>query len=924
MSQVNRKRYWKSLQDKAGRLDEKAIHEFPQGATQAPSHVDRRDFFKIMGASLSLAGLTGCGFRKPEQEIFPYVAMPEELIPGRALFYATSMAIGSDVTGLLVESHEGRPTKIEGNPAHPQSLGKTNHWHQASVLDLYDPDRLQKPKVEGKVKSKTELISLLKAKNLSKGQAILHETLPSPTFKRLLAELKRKNPGLSIYKYDSVNRDNIASGIMLASGERQLPLYSAKKASIVVGFGMGIGLLGDGNVANSLEVTSRRAPESKAGMNRIYAVESGFSPLGGLADHRIQVRHLEIKYVLGALVVELEKKGMKIPIPTQVRGSFNAFAGRAAAIIDPGVIKAMASDLLKHKSRSLVCAGPSQPSTLHAIVYALNHALRNNGHTVSYQGQEGTSSLESIRALCEGIDSGDIRDLFILGGNPVYAAPADMHFAEKLKKINATYLTSHENETSALTKTLIPKSHYLESWGDLESLDGTLSPVQPLISPIYESLSEIELLAVLNGESPDGHKSIQKTHGLSAFSWRKWLHEGVGLKGRAPVSGAAAKLNDFSTHFIKEWGTKPVSQKEKELVFCPDFSVYDGRFSNNGWLQEMPDPVSKLTWDNALFVSPLTAENDGVKSGDLVSIRSGKKALEVVVDILPGLAKNSYLLHLGYGTQYGRVGKAVGYRAESLRTTANLDAILGIAIEKSAKRAKLANVQNHNHLAPDDFGMEERPLYLETNKKVLEKGFSALRKQEGFNKLVAEKDADGNERAFGSGSLRSLWKEREYNEDMADYQWGMTIDLSKCTACGTCTLACQAENNIPIVGKEQVLKGREMHWIRVDRYFAGDVEKPDYGVQPVTCQQCENAPCEQVCPVAATVHSKEGLNDMVYNRCIGTRYCSNNCPYKVRRFNFLIINRKILKPWTKNESISLTISKNRLRPFKCSLILMSR
>ena len=891
------KQYWRTLEELAGDPEfEELLHrEFPR---QAPSDwddgVDRRDFLKLMAASLAFAGLSGCG-RTPEQYVVPYVKQPDGLTLGKPRFYATAMPFGGDAIGLLVESHEGRPTKIEGNPDHPSSLGATNVFSQASVLNLYDPDRAQTVTKFGEiqtwslfVESAQAIAAGMRATN-GAGFRILTGIITSPTLAAQIGSLLTLFPKAKWHQWEPAVGDGTREGAKLALGSYLNTVYRPERADVILSLDSDFLGSGPGHIRYAREFSRRRklnGPNDT--INRLYVVEPTPSVTGATADHRLPLRASGVEVFARALAGKLGLGGLA------------TLPGKDGDWLD-----AVAKDLQKHKGASLVVAGEHQPAEVHALAHAINAALGNVGTTLYYTEPveaHPVNNLESLRELCSDIYDGKVETLLILGVNPVYTAPHDFDFASKIKfdenkkrKLvkNTIYVGSHFDETAELCDWHVAESHYLETWGDARAFDGTVSMIQPLIAPLYHTHSPREVLAAF-GEKPglsdydalrDHLKAANPSADFEKF-WRKTLNDGV-VAGSAfaPVS-AISKLGGDDLPAIKTTSTTDI-----EFIFRPDPCVYDGRFANNGWLQELPKPVTKLTWDNAALVSPKTAES--LQLAHNVAWRGGEhgKIYSNVIDIslsnskvtaaawtLPGQADGVVVLPLGYGRKRaGYTGTNKGFNAYAVRTSDALwtASAPASAIRKTGDDYPLACTQYH-------FNMEGR--------QILATGtLEEYRKNPNF----------ANEQAELPPKELSLYKgEAEYPYDRD--KWAMAIDLNKCNGCNACVVACQSENNIAVVGKDQVMRGREMHWIRIDRYYekakspTGDPSSYDESLfnpqtyfQPVPCQQCENAPCEQVCPVGATAHSAEGLNDMTYNRCIGTRYCSNNCPYKVRRFNFL-------------------------------------
>jgi molybdopterin-containing oxidoreductase family iron-sulfur binding subunit len=871
---MSEKHYWRSSAELEGSKEFEKFHhrEFQEGASELEDGVTRRNFLKLMGASIAFATASGCAIRKPVQKIRPYAQMPEHVTVGKSVYYATSFSYGEEVVGLLAESSEGRPTKLEGNPLHPESLGKTNHIQQASVLDLYDPDRLQSVLKSGKPVEASEvsavfsgISSQLKKSNGSQ-VAVLMETSVSQTDHRLLSVLQSKFPGVSIYRYDGVNRDTITQGLYSVTGQYVSPRYNFETADVVVSFDADFLGASVSNVRHVNEYAKRRDPDESK-MNRLYAFEQSFSVTGAKADHRFKLKTSEVEKVVWKVASRIIST-VGGAVSADMKNKL-AQAAKLNVSVEDSVVSAIVKDVLSSKGKSILLAGPSQPESVHGLLFIVNQLLNNNGKTIQYPAlpfassdSVRKSSLDSIKELAAKVKKGAVKTVVALGGNPLYAAPSDLNLKEAFKSVNLVHVSTHMNDTAKLANVVIPRSHYLEAWSDAVALDGTKSIVQPLIKRLYDSYTDAEVIARLLGSSKSDYTLVRDTfrsNGLES-KWKKWLHDGVVSIGKSSSvpslqdNGFSAALNDS----IKK--SKSSDSDSLEVSFKPSYALYDGRFSNNGWLQELPDPITKLTWDNAAYVSPKTAKSLKLKTNDLVTVTVGKNKVESVVFVLPGHAENSLTLTLGYGhSSFGRIGEGKGFDVTPLRTATSFSYAQGVSLVKKKGSYELASTQNHG-------SMEGRPHYREADLQYYK-----------HNKDFAKDNGEYHP------PLKSLFHERPYD---TGYQWGMAIDLTKCVGCNACLVACQSENNIPIVGKEEVLNGREMHWIRIDRYFEGDEDNPRVVDQPVTCLHCENAPCEQVCPVAATVHSEEGTNDMAYNRCIGTRYCSDNCPVKVRRFNF--------------------------------------
>jgi molybdopterin-containing oxidoreductase family iron-sulfur binding subunit len=889
------KQYWRTLEELAEDPEfEELLHrEFPRLApSEWDEGVDRRDFLKLMAASLALAGLSGCG-RTPEQHIVPYVKQPDGLILGKPQFYATVMPFGADAIGLLVESHEGRPTKIEGNPDHPSSLGATNAFAQASVLNLYDPDRAQTPTKFGEIHTWAEFQNSAQAiaagVKLADGAGfrILTGIVTSPSLAAQIQSVLARYPKAKWHQWEPAVSDGAREGAKLAFGNYVNMVCRPEKADVILSLDSDFLGSGPGHIRYAREFSRRRKLNGVADkMNRLYVVEPTPSVTGATADHRLPLRASEVGLFARALAGKL---GL---------GTSAALPSDAQKWLD-----AVAKDLQTDKGKSLVVAGEQQSAEVHALAHAINAALGNVGTTLYYTEPVEAypvNHLESLRELCDDIKTGKVETLVILGVNPVYTAPHDFEFASligfdkktKSKKVkNTICVSSHFDETAELCDWHVAESHFLETWGDARAFDGTVSVIQPLIVPLYRTHSAREVLAAFSDKPGVTDYDALRERLKAAYPsgefekfWRKTLNDGLVVGSAFPPSAVSAKFSPGSLPAVKA-----ASSDELEFIFRPDPCVYDGRFANNGWLQELAKPVTKLTWDNAALVSPKTAEK--YKITHEVGARGGEhgKIYSNVIDIelsnskvtaaawrLPGQADGVVVLPLGYGRKRaGYTGTNKGFNAYAVRSSTALWAAMGGKISKTGDDYPLACTQYH-------FNMEGR--------QILATGtLEEYKKNPGF----AHDDEENKEK---TKQQLSLYKEYAY----PGYAWGMAIDLNSCNGCNACVVACQSENNIPVVGKDQVMRGREMHWIRIDRYYQkahsatndpstydDSLYNPETFFQPVPCQQCENAPCEQVCPVEATAHSAEGLNDMTYNRCVGTRYCSNNCPYKVRRFNFL-------------------------------------
>ena len=813
--------------------------EFPFVATLGPSEVDRRQFVKLMGASIALAGLTGC-VRRSAEKIVPYAVAPEIAVPGRPEYYATAMPVEGFARGIVVESHLGRPTKIEGNADHPESMGATDAMTQAAILSLYDPDRSRGPRQKSKAttwatfdsewaKQRAALLAIQ-----GKGLALLLEPTTSPTVRRELQLILGKLPQARWYQHTPLAGYDI---------DGRQPDYDFAAADVVFTIGSDCFYRHPAALRYGRAFASRRRVENgRARMNRFYALESTPSVTGMLADFRLPAAPDRMRVVLDALAQAITHDA---PPP--------------AGGLSPDEVQfvlTLAADLRRFAPAVLCVAGPEEDADIQRWVLALNARFGAIGKSVrllpSQRSDMDKTSAGDLTALGGSISRGEVTHLIIFGSNPAYTAPADLGFAGLLGKVPFTvHHGGHVDETAVLCSWHLPESHWLENWSDLRAYDGTASILQPLIDPLYDARGGLELLRQVT--AAPGAKAYdlvretwQQNHGGSDFDlhWSRWLNAGV-------VDGSAARAVDGpSTDGSFPTLTQSATEPLPVLILQPDATIGDGRWANNAWLQELPKPLTTLVWDNAALVSPTFAAKLAIARGDLLTLSVGPRSVDAAAWIMPGQAEDCVTLSLGYGrTAAGTVGNGHGFNAYRLRAGAALWHQPGLKVTKTGSRHPLVTTQQQ-------FAMEGRDLV-----------------------RVVAPDALSVPAPAASPTLYPPWKS-------GGYAWGMSIDLSTCLGCSACVVACQAENNIPVVGKDQVARGRQMHWIRVDTYFSGNPANPSVVHQPVPCMQCENAPCELVCPVGATVHSSEGLNDMVYNRCVGTRYCSNNCPYKVRRFNF--------------------------------------
>lgn len=932
----NGKDYWRSVEEfvDAPEFEEFVQREYPSQAEEWDSSLSRRNFIKVMGASLALAGLSGCVIQ-PAEKIVPYVIQPENFVPGTPLFYATAMQLGGVAVGLLAEAYDGRPIKIEGNPQHPGSLGATDSFAQASILGMYDPDRSQQVIFRGTASNWQNFMREARTaidQNRADGGAgvrFLTETVTSPTLIAQFRQIASELPNSRWIQYEPVNEDNAMAGARMAFGSPVHTIYKFDEADRVLSLDADI--FSKFNVRYIKDYSRRRAyNEQQPSLNRLYVAESTLTITGAKADHRLAVKPSQITEIAKAVAAAVGVGGA-------------APAGLSAEAME--WVSVMVRDLQGSRGRSIVVPGDNQPPVVHALAHAINGALGNVGQTVVYTEPlspfADRTQVEQLRELVADIDAGRVRMLVILGGNPVYNTPADLKFTEdRLKDIPfRIHLSEYLDETSELCHWHIPQKHFLEMWSDARAFDGTISIVQPLINPLYGGKSAHEVLQVFMRENydmsdlnivkqywqnqglntavkpaataPASNNMIEQTAPASNTSsrtfivsptteqsqnmttaanfedsWRKIVHDGF-----IPNSALPARTVSANTAFLSQPINPPAPAGSLEISILPDPCVYDGRFANNGWLQELPNPLTKITWDNVALISPRTAARLGLNNAagkyndfaggempipfinskggnqfsDLVKVRANGLEIgeNVPIWIAPGQPDDVVTLYLGYGRRRaGRVGTGLGYNAYDIRRSDAMNFSMG-ELGESLGQTTIASTQIH-------FNMEGRDLLLVW---------------EAEDVIAQGKKRQDKEKKY-AGYDKSMYPRYEYN----GYKWGMTIDLNNCVGCNACVVACQSENNIPVVGKEQVERSREMHWLRIDTYFGGDDINNPQGphFQPVLCQQCELAPCEVVCPVHATVHSAEGLNDMVYNRCVGTRYCSNNCPYKVRRFNFML------------------------------------
>ncbi|HVJ85713.1 MAG TPA: 4Fe-4S dicluster domain-containing protein [Caulifigura sp.] len=858
---------WRTLTDIHPELpiiDPPVNHQFDLVKLRAG--FDRRHFLEVMGASLALAGASGCR-PQPTETIVPYSKLPEQIVPGRPLFFATTFSECGRTVGLLVESHEGRPTKVEGNPSHPASLGATDAISQAAILSLYDPDRSQGIKRIDEISTWENFLADLR--DALRGQAglqgagfrILTEAVNSPTLGRQIKELLAQYPNAKWHQYQPGHADGAFQAQQKAFGRAVSVVPHFDKADVVVSLG-GDFLGGmNGSVAFTRQFMSRRdLSAGQKGMNRLYLAETSVSTTGTIADHRLPITPSQLVSVAQLIASQL---GVKELEPVK-KADLPAFA--------PDWINAVVEDLKSHQGTSLVVAGDNASWQVQLVAILLNEALGNVGKTVDYIDPVEVEPVDhgaSLADLYGDMTAGKVEVLLIVGANPVYTAPADFDFKKALKNVKrlVAQLSPYEDETSPYCHWHLPQTHFFESWSDAKAFDGTASIVQPLIAPLFDGVSPHDFLSAATGKTVvPSYDAVRETWkslgGATGFenAWKTAIHDGLIPDTAAKPVSVTAKVAAEDAVALQTAAAAP--KDAFEVVFGLDPNILDGRFANNGWLQELPKPWTRLTWDNAALISPATMTQKKLREGDLVELTLKKRKVVAPVWPTPGHPDGAVTLHFGYGRKAGgKLASKFGFDAYALRTRDGLSSASGLTLRAAGGRERLACTQTHHSLEGRDI---VRTLTLEEF-------------------IGGKTGAPEHSHDFGKKPESLYGEEWQYN----DRAWGMVIDQSRCVGCNACVLACQSENNIPVVGKSGVLMGREMHWLRIDRYFSGAEDNPQVLQQPMMCQHCEHAPCEVVCPVEATTHSPEGLNEMTYNRCVGTRYCSNNCPYKTRRFNFL-------------------------------------
>ncbi len=883
----NEDRLWRSWNERenAPELKAQTQREFAPEAAPHSDFVSRRQFLKLMGASLAMAGLSACGY-KPQGPIIARAKIPEEALPGESLYYATAVMLSGYAKGVLARVYEGRPIKLEGNELHPASLGATDAFTQAEILNLYDPDRSQSLLKFGQIQTWTaftgELMQQLALQQAKQGAGIrlLTGLITSPSLAAQIQAFLKAYPKAKWYQWEAVNNDNLYAGTRMAFGEFLNPIYRLRQAKVILALDSDFLYMGPAAVRYAREFADgRRVRQNQRAMNRLYVAEPMPTVTGFTADHRLPILSSRIALLTAAIA-----RAINAPIQINATGQLTPDEQKWAEVV--------ARDLMAHRGESVVIVGEAQPPEVHAIAFAINAALGNLGKTIVFTAPpeaRPTLCTEDIRTLAKEMEAGQVEVLIMLGVNPAYDAPADLNLAELIPKVPfSVHLSRYTDETSALCVWHIPESHPFETWGDARAFDGTVTIQQPLIFPLYPNTrSALELMATLNGQGGKQPFELVQSHWKSAkivpdaqfdAFWRKSVHDGIMARTALPVKTVALRTNLSVNLPASE--TRPL-----ELRFAPDPTLYDGRYANNTWLQELPKPVSRICWDNLAFMSLKTARELGVvgsekyafvhDSAPLIQIRVNGRTLIAAAYPIPGHVDNAITLHLGYGrTRAGSNGSGTGFNAGALRTTSTMWFTSGAEATTTGQRYPVARTEEHHLIEHEQLdSLHHRPVML----------IGTLKEFNDDPHLTHKRHGE-------SGELPSMYRGYKYdrykNPSNYRYAWAMVIDPTVCTGCSACVTACQAENNIPVVGKTEVIRQREMFWLRIDRYFKGSPENPRTYQLPVPCMHCENAPCELVCPVAATVHSEEGLNQMVYNRCVGTRYCSNNCPYKVRRFNF--------------------------------------
>jgi molybdopterin-containing oxidoreductase family iron-sulfur binding subunit len=934
-----RTRYFRSLDElqRTPEFEQFLEREFPKAASEFPEGVSRRRWLQLMGASLALGGLSGCRYNR--EEVAAFVMRPEGRIPGVPEHFATNFEWAGRVVNALVANLDGRPIKVDGNAEHPaysQSQSQefvenkklasagTDRFTQASILSLYDQDRigtvlnrrsaLAKPEIadsdddDARARSWSAFRSYAanRAQSLGdgKGLAILYEPTASPSVRRLLAATLAKYPAASLVRYEAVYSQNVNKAIDAVGATGSNMLFDLDAAKVIVA--LDSDLLGSDpqSVHYARQFANHRAP-SGPWMNRLYVAESQYSITGVSADFRLPIQSSQIGVLLRAIENAIDAGDAtdndqeETPPIDKLRDS-----ERIAR-----VVSAIASDLLKHKGEGVLCVGAHQPLSVQVAAIRINQKLGNIGKTVKLvqvpNELAGSSSMKLDDFFRR---ASEFSTAWVLMPNPVFTVAGDVDLGGAFKTIGeVVYFSQYDDETAKYCRWTVPAAHPLEAWGDVRNADGTYGVCQPLIDPLLGGISPVEFLATLAGMEVTSSQEIVKQTAkaiaggqLSDRLWKETLHSGYMPGTSSPLFAGTitADAKELKANEVKVTSRvydldeglirTEYNEGNVEVLVLPSETIYDGRLGNNGWLQECPQSVTKLTWDNAAICSPKTASALNLQQGEIAAISLGEAKAKLPVFVVPGHAEGSITVHFGYGRTKesgGSVAGAVGTNVASFRRWNQAAIYTGVSVDATTEPYRLATTQDH--FALDDLGMAETAK--RAPQLVREGTLFEYKEDPKFTEKIVELHFENE----------SLWKEPKVDQN---HKWGMAIDLNKCTGCNACVIACQAENNVPIVGKEQVIRGREMHWLRIDRYYQADVNPKTSRdsihnptdtkvvMQPMACAHCETAPCEQVCPVAATVHTEEGINAMAYNRCIGTRYCANNCPYKVRRFNYLNYN----------------------------------
>lgn len=808
----------------------RASAEFPQLAAALAAPRDRRGVLKLMAAGLALAGLSGCDDGAPDGVLIPPVLPPGNTVAAGSRMFATASVLNGYGTGILVRHDNGRPIKVEGNPNHPSSLGGTSAIGQAEILGFYDPDRSRGLIFNGEPQSRQVLSTALLAQRQNLAQSrgegfrLLTGTTTSPTLARQIGELKQRYPGLRWHRWEPVSRDNERAGAIAAYGQPVEAVPRLDKVDVLLTIDSDLLDSAHGHLRFVRDFASRRNPVRTERMSRAYAIEPTPTLTGVASDHRLIASPHDIARIIPALAAALPSN----EIPADM----------------PPWFAPLVADLKAAHGRCFVHVGSAQPSTIHALVHAINESLGGRGTTytlIEPVEADPVDQAASMRDLIADMQAGSVKSLVVIDSNPAFTAP---EFAEALDRVPFSLtLAAEPTETAGKTHWSLPRRHPFEDWSDVRGHDGTVTIMQPQARPLYDGISPHSLLALFAGpEDIDSRDLVRQTHGLDDPKWREALASGIVPGTHSPTSSAAIRQIPPAT----EPPTQAIS-----LLFRPDPGVWDGRFANNAWLQELPRPLTKLTWDNPLLISPALAGQLRLTNGERVTLAVGDTSLTLPAWVMPGQAPDCVVALLGLGRRdVGMVGQGVGYDVYPLTAATG-----PVSLRKAGGHDVLATTEHHD------------PIFAGGDDYARHATLAAFKADPGF--LAApERPSLYNRKPSGPAA------------------WGMSIDLNACIGCNACVVACVAENNIPTVGKQQVIHEREMHWLRIDRYYEGDPAAPAMLFQPVMCQHCEQAPCEVVCPVGATVHDQEGLNVMVYNRCVGTRFCSNNCPYKVRRFNY--------------------------------------